>query len=81
MNLTEKRRFIRSLTKAVTANLIASVSQMPPEWDGIELRELIADKFDNERILSTRSHCLSSSHLTDKRRLRAYRNEKLTHNL
>ncbi len=55
---------------------------MPPEWDGIELRELIADSCAANTILSSRSYWGDvRGRNADKRRLREYRNEKLTRNL
>lgn len=82
MTAAAKRRFIRSLTKRVTSDLVAKVKQMPPEWDGNELRELIGDAFDCERNLSARTfYGDASGQQANKRRLRDYRDERLTRNL
>lgn len=47
MNKREKKRFVRELTKAVADDIISKIEagKVPDEWDGIELRELLADKF------------------------------------
>lgn len=44
-----KRRFIRTLCNSVRDELIAKVERMPADWDGHELRELIADTFNFSR--------------------------------
>ncbi len=83
-NLTRaaKRRFISQLTRSVSKELQAKVAKMPIEWDGMELRELIADAFKAQTILSTRSYWGDTrGRVADKRRLREYRNEKLKRNL
>lgn len=54
MTTTEKIEFISSLTSAIAEDLIDKVDTLPEEWDGIELRELLADKFDAERIQMNR---------------------------
>lgn len=70
MNLSERRQFIRSLTNSVKKSLLAQAPKMPANWNGLELRELIADTFDRERFLSTRGH--SDRSTNSKRRLKAY---------
>lgn len=37
-----KRKFLRDLLGNIAKDLIAQVDRMPSEWDGHELRELIA---------------------------------------
>lgn len=73
---SEQRRFIRQLIGNVKKDLIAKVPKIPREWDGIELRQWIADAF-------TDATCGYSKRkeLTWKRRFRAYRNEVLVRNL
>lgn len=46
MNAHEKRCFIRALIATVRKDLLADVERMPAEWDGHELRKLIAQRFD-----------------------------------
>ncbi len=82
MTAAEKRRFIRSLSKSVTKELLTKVAKMPREWDGNEIRELIADTFNSQRNLSSRVFWGDASGArANKRRLREYRNERLTRNL
>jgi hypothetical protein len=55
MTQAEKKRFIRELTKSVAAEVLAKVPKMPEQWDGVELRQLVADRFNDcthPRILS-----------------------------
>ena len=44
MNLTTKRKFVRDLTRGIAINLIEKSRNWPPEWDGHELRVLVAEK-------------------------------------
>lgn len=48
MNLPEKTEFIANLCNSVRDGLISRAPEMPPEWDGMELRELLADLFARE---------------------------------
>ena len=50
MNLEERKQFIESLVDSVRAKLIEDAEQMPDEWDGIELRRLIKERFDNQVV-------------------------------
>lgn len=73
MTTTEKRRFIRQLTKSIAKEAIEAARRMPQSWDGHELREYLADKFDASR-----------SRLMDAKRSprrRAYVNDCLNLNL
>ena len=45
MTRTEQRRFVRDLVRNVERDLLENVSRVPKEWDGHELRQLIADRF------------------------------------
>ena len=69
-----KRKLIRNFMNSVRDELLAKVPARPEEWDGHELRWLIADKFAWEqwhRTGVTKWH----------RRVREYENEKLVRNL
>jgi hypothetical protein len=73
MDTKQKKDFINSLITAVQNELIAKVDKMPADWDGIELRQLIADKFAEcviERTMPKRSA-----------RMKAYRNTVIVENL
>lgn len=75
MNQEAKIAFIQNLTSSIAVELIKKVQdgRIPENWDGHELRELLADKFAAER----------SEPLSNKRsaRYKAYRNAVLTNNL
>ncbi len=55
MNNLEKKRFINGLIKNVQKEIISKVWDMPLEWDGIELRQYIADNFSDCIIKGTMS--------------------------
>jgi hypothetical protein len=48
----EQRIFVSELVNRVLDDLMAAVAtkKLPPEWDGIELRQWIADQFDRTRL-------------------------------
>lgn len=70
----EKRAFIRELMGAMQKSLLAEVERMPPEWDGVELRQLIADRANAANYLS---HHLRGQTLRGK----AYKREKIERRL
>lgn len=70
MHKTQKVKFIRELIRNVQADIIKNVANMPDDWNGLELRLYIADKFA-ENV---------AGHL-DARRVREYRNTVLVQNL
>jgi hypothetical protein len=45
MNKPDKQQFIRDLVASVQRTVLEAVDHMPEEWDGIELRQYLADKF------------------------------------
>ena len=75
MTKAEKRAFIQNLTKSVADELKKKVSSgaIPENWDGHELRQLLADKFAYE----------VSALFRGKKgpQFRAYRNTVLVNNL
>jgi hypothetical protein len=64
-----KVRFIRDLCDSVREALCKRVGDMPADWDGIELRELLAGRF------------AASTTMMNRKRRRAYKNEVLVRNL
>ncbi len=68
--VSEKRQFISDLIQSVRDEILSTVSKMPTDWDGHELRQLIADKFRNQ----------ASRRITGKR-LKEFRNEVATRNI
>lgn len=73
MTKADKKRFARELTQSVLKTVIANVDRMPEEWDGIELRDYIADKFDESRAFKHRPYM--------RKRASEYRNEVIVRNL
>jgi len=71
MTKTEQRRFIRELVASVRGDILESVAKMPAEWDGVELRQYIADKF---------ADCVIKS-MMHRRRRRDYDNTIIVTNL
>ena len=71
MTKTEKKRFMKELTKNTLNAMIAKIDNIPEEWDGHELRELFSD------------HAQQSSYSLrqQKARYRNYKNETLVRNL
>jgi hypothetical protein len=71
MTKAEKKRFIRELCGNVAKEAQEKVSRMPESWDGIELRQYLADKFADAVMKGTMSPT----------RRRAYNNEVIVSNL
>lgn len=71
MTHSDKEIFIRSLVDRVRDDMITKLSNIPEEWNGIELRTWIADRFKQE-------DCRNQMSSTQRR---AYRNDILTRNL
>ncbi len=67
---SQKRRFIRELSKSIRDELLAKAAQMPAEWDGHEIRELFYEK-----VRAARSPRIEGKRGT------SYRNEVLVRNL
>lgn len=76
MNRVEKIQFINELIESTREEILSKVDKMPKEWDGIELREYIVEKFKDCVYMSK-----SQRMTTYKKRLREYRNTVLDKNL
>lgn len=78
-NMTRKQQleFIRDLTRNITSDITAQIkaNRIPPEWDGHELRMLLA-----ERAAQSGRMSMLSSNRRSKRAL-AYRNTVIINNL
>lgn len=48
MNAKQKKKFIRDLCGSISREVISKVPVMPEEWNGHELRVLLANKFEVE---------------------------------
>lgn len=67
-----KRAFIRALCRSVEREILRAVPNMPNEWDGNELREMLASVFHESRSTAMREN---------RARRRAFDNERLVRNL
>ena len=71
MKKREQIKLVKDLTKSVAEGVVEAIraGKIPEDWDGIELRQLLADKFEFERIEMGR------------KRKKDYRNTVLVDNL
>jgi len=49
MTTTQKREFIEELIQRVQRDLLERAPKLPEEWDGHELRQWVAERFDAQR--------------------------------
>lgn len=66
MNKHDQAKLLESVLDNMKASLLTRVEHFPENWDGIEIRQYVADKFRND----TRP-----MHL---KRLRRYKNDVMT---
>lgn len=76
MTRAEQIRFIRELSKSVADRLCDQAAKFPEEWDGHELRVLLADAHEQSARM-TMAHKNGPS----RRRRRAYLNECAVRNI
>ncbi len=72
MTRAEQKKLLRTFTRQVTDTLIARADQWPEEWDGHDLRELVAYAFNFERTNLMREN---------RKRRQACKNDILVNNL
>ncbi len=72
MTKQEKIHFVTDLTNSLQTRLVQNIKagKIPEDWDGIELRELIAELVQRQRVANFKG-----------RRKRDYRNTMLVNNL
>ena len=70
MKAEDKKRFIDELISDVRETVQSKVVAMPEEWDGVEIRQYLADKFAQAAYMKM-----------DRKRKQAYRNTVLVENL
>jgi hypothetical protein len=75
MKASEKRKFIRSFVGSIQKEALSKVAAMPEDWDGIELRVYLADKFGWE------AQGGAVKRLMTRRRREDYRNAVYNNNL
>jgi len=73
MTIPDKIQFVNELIESVRHDIIKKIerSNIPDEWDGIELRQYMADRFNDVVISGTMSRT----------RKREYNNSVLINNL
>ncbi len=71
MTTSEKVTFVNQLVDTVKADIISAITdgRVPDDWDGFELRRLLADRFESEAFKLAPA------------RQKAYRNVVLTNRL
>jgi len=69
----EKIKFVKNLSDSILEDIIMRINdnRIPEEWDGFELREILAEKFRGEAYLLQRY----------KSRMRDYKNTVLVNNI
>lgn len=70
MTKEQQHEFITGLVDAVKSEIMSKVDKMPEAWDGIELRQFLADKFADAAYVKMPAS-----------RRKAYRNTILVDNL
>lgn len=74
MSKAEKVKIIRELSSRIAERLCEKVDQMPEEWDGHELRVLLADAFTSD------AQCSLIKREPRSKRSRDYKNETIINN-
>lgn len=76
--LNDKKRFAKSLIKSVTENIISKLKDTPSNWDGFEIRHLIAKYFEQEDVLERKMKYESKIY---RKRLKDCKNTMIVNNL
>ena len=82
MTKEDQIRFVSECTDRIRLAIVQQIAdgKIPERWDGLELRELVADGGDNLRHM-TKSHVRHPSKPDYRTRVLDYRNEILVRNL
>jgi len=58
MTKTEKQRFVRDLTRSLRDKVLSDIKsgRIPKDWNGIELRQLLADRFKADTFEMSRRY-------------------------
>jgi hypothetical protein len=78
MKVQDKRKLLSGLCKSLEEYLLSQVGRMPEEWDGIELREYLAEVARTRYCSSTFS---TSTAPSDVRRRRDFKSAIVVNNL
>lgn len=76
MTKAQQRKILKAICDNVRDHLLSRSDQWPEEWDGHELRELVAEVHNNER-----TSLMRGNYGTGRRRRLEARNEILVRNL
>lgn len=71
MTKKDQRRIITEMITGLRKRMIENLPNVPDTWDGIELRQWLTDVANEVYVMRP----------MDRRRMQAYRNNKLTRNL
>jgi hypothetical protein len=71
MDRKEKEDFIEEILEVTKEKIMAKLDKIPEDWDGFELRQLIAD-YTREQIAYVKM---------DKKRFKEYENTRMVENL
>lgn len=71
MTFKERGQFIKELIENVQHDIFSKLEDMPDDWTGIELRQYIADKFQDSVFKNT----------LDRKRKKKYKNDVIINNL
>lgn len=74
MDKIEKTLFIKSILDSVADSLIKNIDIYPEEWDGVELRWLIADHVADNVVIGSAAN-------KKRRRFKDYRHTVIVENL
>ena len=57
MQRSEQKKFVKDLSVSITKTILTSIDagKVPADWNGIELRQLLADKYQANTVAMTRS--------------------------
>lgn len=80
MTKAEQKRFVRDLARSVTKSLLASADRWPAEWDGHELRALLARALNHEQGIVALPWRVRFDHVSgySRKRTRAFENDCYT---
>lgn len=66
----EKKAALSTICNSVRDDLIRQIDNMPPDWDGFELRELVAKSFDRDRRKMARTRANAFERALVERRIK-----------
>ena len=70
MTHTQKKKFLKDHINRIRGNILAKANTLPDRWDGLELKQYVADHFQG-----------NLNHWLKGKQQREYRNDCLVNNL